>query len=179
MSCGGEVAFAHSLSRGKLHQNPSVFMQVSADGELSVAPEDAVPKNADSEEFEDFLLNPMYQKHPMKFKQIAVAHGYMCGIQYLGEDILCWGNSDAKVPVTIMKGPFKMVSANEQQVCGILTDSGRLQCAYENALTVLEKEWDQVKVGSHGHLCAVSMDSELVCVHVAADEDTLRELIIA
>ena len=137
------------MNKGDLHQNPHVIMQVDADGELSVAPEEVVPANVDSEEYEDFMLDEMYQKHPMKFKQIAVAHGYMCGIQYIDEDIFCWGNADVELPVRLLKGPFKMVSASEQQVCGILSDTNHLKCAYENALTALDKEWDQVKVGSH------------------------------
>ena len=120
----------------------------------------------------------------MKFKQIAVAHGYMCGIQYLDEDIFCWGNDDVTLPVTVMKGPFKMVSVNDQQVCGILATSNSLVCSEENALTQLEREgvrveWDQVKVVSHGHLCGVSMESELLCVHASADPEVLQELIIA
>lgn len=182
--CGGDVAFGHTMQKGSLHQNPHVVMQVDAEGELSVAPEEVVPGNQDSEEYEDFLLNPLYQKHPMKFKQIAVAHGYMCGIQYLDEDIFCWGNDDVTLPVTLMKGPFKMVSANGEQVCGILAESNQLQCVEENALTRMENggvpvEWDQIKVGTLGHLCGVSMESELLCVHAFADPEVLRELIIA
>jgi hypothetical protein len=168
------------MKRGELHQNPHVLMEVGADGGLSVLPDEVIPSNVDSEEYEDFLLNPMYQKHPMKFKQIAVAHGYMCGIQYIDENIFCWGNSDASLPLTILEGPFKMVSANEQQVCGILSQNNQLKCAYENVLTSMDnKEWDQVKVGSGGQICGVTMNSELFCNHVAADPDVLQELIVA
>jgi hypothetical protein len=177
--CRGDVAFGHSLKTDNLHQNPHVIMQVDEEGELSVAAEGVVPLDQDSEEYEDFLLDPLYQKHPMKFKQIAVAHGFMCGIQYLDEDIFCWGNDDVQVPVTIMKGPFKMVSANEGQVCGILSETSHLKCVYENTLTLMNQEWDQIKVGSHGHICGVSMDSELVCNHAFAEPDVLKELIIA
>lgn len=187
--CGGEVAFGHAMQRGDLHENPHVVMQIDADGEMSVAAGEVIPQNVDSEEYEDFLMNPLFEKHPMKFKQIAVAHGYMCGIQYLGEDILCWGNADVVVPVTLMKGPFKMVSANDKQVCGILSGSNELKCVTENALTLLQteneeegarrKEWDQVKVGSRGQLCGVTMDSELICVHPFAVPEVLQELIIA
>jgi hypothetical protein len=155
-------------------------MEVGADGELSVVPDSVVPSNLDSEQYEDFLLDPRYQKRPMKFKQIAVAHGYMCGIQYTNDDIFCWGNADVEIPVAYLEGPFKMVSANSEQVCGILAETNQLKCAYENSITALEnKEWDQVKVGSGGNVCAISMDSELVCQHAAADPTLLQELIIA
>mmetsp|Transcript_25666 Transcript_25666/g.43239 ORF Transcript_25666/g.43239 Transcript_25666/m.43239 type:complete len:346 (+) Transcript_25666:66-1103(+) len=180
VSCAGDVRIGHAMAIDGVHQNPHMIMEVGEDGTLSAASEDVIPQNTDSEEYEDFLLNPMYQKHPMKFKQIAVAHGYMCGIQYLDESIFCWGNRDANIPLTNMDGPFKMVSANELQVCGILKDTNQLKCAYNNVLTSMENiEWDQVKVGSGGQICGISMNSELFCNHVAADPEVLQELIIA
>ena len=155
-------------------------MEVGADGEFTVAPDDVIPDNEDSEEYEDFMMNPRYAKHPMKFKQIAVSHGYMCGIQYLDENIFCWGNDDAEVPVTQMNGPFRMVSAADHQVCGILKETNKLKCAYENPLSVMDdKEWDQIKVGSVGHICGVTMNSELICRHANADPEILDELIVA
>ena len=178
--CRGDVTFGYSLKQNNLHQNPEVIMQVGADGELTIAPPEAIPSNKDTEEYEDFIANPSYEAHAMKFKQIAVGHGFICGIQYIDEDIFCWGNDDKELLVTTMKGPFRMVSVSDDQVCGILSGSNKLKCLHENALTQMENvEWDQIKVGNIGRICGVTMSSELKCVHPSATDDELKDFIVA
>ena len=147
----------------------SVARQQNEDG-------DEEDNEDDEEDDEDNIVIPP-ELTTYRFKQISTTHDGTCGIEYDTGDLVCWGfpqiqaefgepsrNLDPPFDGRHVSGPFKQVSIGLAGACAITETDNKIQC-WRNAGSfghAAGSTWNQVKVAD-GSMCAVAMDSRLVC----------------
>ena len=157
-----------------LYKNPTVAVVVDESAEVSSEWEI---------EDEEAVIVGDKAAEPIQFMQISVGASLSCGIAYDSQAIHCWGDLRAhKLTPEVIPGPFKQVSVGDLGVCAIeASDRSALVC-WGRAGTLIGNagthRWDQVKVGGR-NLCAVTMNSELVCWGKKEAAMTPAEFVVA
>lgn len=178
----------------RLRDPPTAYFKVSPNtGELYFAPPALTPDPAllaHTERLalgEEDPLTGVMQAH-VQFRQISVGPDSVCGIQVIGGSVRCWGEKSSTRQMSpdldpSLLGPFRQVSAGGLGVCAILESDKSLRCWGRAASRVGDSiegvALDQVKV-SDKYVCAVTMDSQLVCWGARfLDTSQLRDFVVA
>lgn len=142
----------------RLYRNPTVVIEVEENVDVS--------SEWEIEEEEPVVVGDE-PAEPIQFMQISVGASLSCGIAYDSQAIHCWGDLNGhKLSSEPLPGPFKQVSVGDLGVCAIeASDRSSIVCWGRAASLIdglADYRFDQVKVGGR-NLCAVTMNSQLIC----------------